>query len=342
MVASVTYPDVYNAFLKYVNVVNLNLGWMLSAGCLVDTDFYDNLVVATIVPLVIFGVLAASHKVASRRNCDRQTRARINNRHASALFWVSFLVYASVSAAVFQTFACVDFDNGMSYLRADHSLECYSTKHTLFRVYAGVMGVVYPFGIPFCYAVVLYRGRTTLKDTVAREAITPDDGVARDLWVAYKPEVYFYEVVECARRVVLSGVVVFVLPNTAGQIATAFLLALFFAAVFMVLDPYTSWFDTWAAGTGHTIVLMSMFVALLQKVDTEEDDDFSQDVFAVVLVLANCVIIVAAGAEAYGICLVTVQEIRQPLPILRTTASEISALDGTPAAVSEDVEQSRY
>ena len=342
MVASVTYPDVYNAFLKYVNVVNLNLGWMLSAGCLVDTDFYDNLVVATIVPLVIFGVLAASHKVASRRNCDRQTRVRINNRHASAVFWVSFLVYASVSAAVFQTFACVDFDNGLSYLRADHSIQCYSTKHTLFRVYAGVMGVVYPFGIPFCYAIVLYRGRTALKDTVARETITPDDGVARDLWVAYKPEVYFYEVVECARRVVLSGVVVFVLPNTAGQIAVSFLLALFFAAVLMVLDPYTSWFDTWTARTGHTIVLMSMFVALLQKVNTEEDDGFSQDVFAIVLVVSNCVMVVAAGAEACGMCLVTVREIRQPVPTLKTAASASSALDDTPSALGEDVEQPQY
>ncbi|CAN0498410.1 unnamed protein product, partial [Scytosiphon promiscuus] len=174
------------------------------------------------------------------------------------LFWVSFLVYATVSSAIFQTFACVDFDNGKSYIRADHSLECYTPTHTWFRVYAGVMGVVYPFGIPFGYAVVLYRARAALKDTATPETSATDVTVLRELWVAYRAEVYFYEVVECVRRAVLSGVIVFIFPNTAGQIATAFLLALFFAAVFMLLDPYSSWCDTWAARTGHMIVLMSM------------------------------------------------------------------------------------
>lgn len=166
MVASVVCPDVYSTFLKYAEVVNLNLGWMLSAGCLIDTDFYDNLLVCTIVPLVIVGVVVASHKVASSGRCtsDRQTSARINHRHASVLFWVPFLVYATVSSAIFQPFACDDFDNGVSNLPVDHSLECYMAKYTLFRVYAGVMVVVYPLGVPFCYSVVLRRSRAALKD----------------------------------------------------------------------------------------------------------------------------------------------------------------------------------
>lgn len=325
MIASVAYPDVYNTFLKYVDVVNLNLGWMLSAGCLIDTDFYVNLLVSTIVPLVVVGVVAISYKIAKRRhsNSARKTRARINRRHAWVLFWVSFLVYSTVSSAIFQTFACDSFDNGMSYLRVDHSLECYTQTHTMFRVYAGVMGVVYPFGIPFAYAVVLYRSRAALKDTVAREMPTIDVAALRELWGAYRPEVYYYEVAECVRRVVLSGVIVFIFPNTAGQVATAFLLSLLFAALFMALDPYSSWFDTSIARTGHMVVLMSMFVALLQKVDMGDDDDFSQDVFAIVLVLVNCFMVVAAAAEACGMCLVAVREIRQPVESLRNTAPHI-------------------
>ena len=190
----------------------------------------------------------------------------------------------------------------------------------MFRVYAGVMGVVYPFGIPFAYAVVLYTSRAALKDAVAREVPTIDVAVLRELWGAYRPDVYYYEVVECVRRVTLSGIIVFILPNTAGQVATAFLLSLFFAALFMALDPYSSWFDTSVARTGHMVVLISMFVALLQKVDMGDDDDLSQNVFAIVLVLANCFMIVAAAAEACGMCFVAVREMRQPVESLRTTA----------------------
>ncbi|CAM9986983.1 unnamed protein product, partial [Laminaria digitata] len=285
MVASVVYPDVYNTFLKYVDVVNLNLGWMVSAGCLVETDFYHHLLVSTIVPLVVVVVVATV----------QQTRARLSRKHASVLFWVSFLVYSTVASAIFQTFACDDFDNGVSYLRVDHSLECYTPEHTMFRVYAGVMAVVYPFGIPFGYSVVLYRSRAALKDAMARETSTTDVAFCRELWAAYRPEVYFYEIVECVRRVMLSGVIVFIFPNTAGQVATAFLFALFFAALFMALDPYTRRFDTWLARTGHMVVLMSMFVALLQKVEMGDDDEFSKNAFAIVLVLVNSGIVVAAA-----------------------------------------------
>lgn len=170
---------------------------------MVDTDSYDNLLVSTVVPLGVFVVLATSHRIASRRHftSDLQTRARIDHRHASALFWVSFLVYAATSSTIFQTFACVDFYNGMSYLWADHSLECYTTKHTLFRVYASVMSGVCSSGVPFCYAVILYRRRSGLEDPMARETFSQGGGVVRGLWVAYRPEVYLYEVVECVRRV---------------------------------------------------------------------------------------------------------------------------------------------
>lgn len=52
----------------------------------------------------------------------------------------------------------------------------------------------------------------------------------KDLWKPYRKSTYFYEIIECLRRVVLSGAVVFVLPNTAGRVATSFLLAMLFSS----------------------------------------------------------------------------------------------------------------
>lgn len=307
--ASVTYPSIYETFVSHINVVNLNLGWILSAGCLIETNFYDSLLLSTIAPLVILALVAISHLVFSCRSPadDRVARSRINRRHASVLLWVSFLVYSTVSSNIFQTFACDDIDNGMSYLRADHSAECYTPKHSFFMVYAGCMSVVYPFGIPLCYALVLHMHRAVLKSEVDRTTMTTDGTAFGELWTMYRPGVYYYEVVECVRRVLLSSVVVFVFPNTAGQIVTSFLLALFFAALLLALDPYIDSRDAWVARIGHAIVLMSMFVALLQKVDIEEDDGFSQDVFALVLVLANGALIIVVGAEAWMMCFVAVK-----------------------------------
>lgn len=293
-------------------MVNLDLAWIVSTGCLIDTDFYDSLLASTIAPLVVAGLILLSRTIL-RRRCpanDQDMRSKIDRRHASAVFWLSFLVYSSTSAIIFQTFACDDLDNGNSYLRVDHSVQCYTLKHKGFMWYAGVMSIVYPFGIPFCYAGVLYKSRAAIKSEQRESA--DSIVVLKELWEPYEKHAYFYEVVECVRRVVLSGVVVFVLPNTAGQIATSFLLSMFFFVVFMVLNPYLRQSDKRLGITGHMVVMLSMFLGLLEKVDIEGDDSFSQDVFAVVLIVAHGSMVVFLFAESLEASCVMVKELGSP------------------------------
>ncbi|CAN0030927.1 unnamed protein product [Scytosiphon promiscuus] len=312
-VARVTYPDVYETLVGYIDIINLDLAWMLSAECWVDTNFYDTLLATTIAPFVVSGLVLASFTIKSRQCCteDHDQRSRIKHKHATALYLISFLVYSSASSTVFQTFACDDIDNGKSFLRADHSIQCFTTEHQVYMAYAGLMCFVYPFGIPFCYAATLYQARHGITSDV--EAIRDKATVLRALHLPYRRDVYYYAVIECFRRVTLSGIVVFILPNTAGQVMTTFLLSLCFFAAFMVLNPYTDVLDTWLARVGHAIVMMSMFVALAVKVDTEGDDGFSQDVFAGALVLVNCAMVLTVVAEAFGMCSAVVRDVREPV-----------------------------
>lgn len=310
--ASVTYPELYETFLEYISVVNLDLTWMMSAGCLIDTDFYDSLLVTTIGPLVVAVLILVSRTIL-RSKCsanDQDKLSKIDSRHASAMFWMSFLVYSATSAVIFQTFACDDLDDGDSYLRVDHSVRCYTSKHKGFMWYAGVMSIIYPFGIPACYAAFLYNSQAGIKSEqheAAGRAL-----VLKELWEPYQKHAYYYEVVECLRRVVLSGVVVFVLPNTAGQIATSFLLSMGFFVVFMVLNPYFQRSDTWLGIIGHMVVMLSMFSGLLEKVDIEGDDSFSQNVFAVVLILAHSSMVVFLVAEWFGVSCAMIKELGSP------------------------------
>lgn len=307
-----TYPRLYESFLSYIDVVNLDLAWMLSAGCLIDTDFYHSLLVSTIGPLAAAGLVLLS-RAATLRRCppsDQTRRSKHKRRHASAMFWISFLVYSTSSAVIFQTFACDDLDDGTSFLRVDHSVQCYTPKHKGFVWYAGVMTIVYPFGIPFCYALSLCGARNDIQS--GQQAVAGSAVVLKDLWEPYKKHAYYYEVVECVRRVVLSGLVVFVFPNTAGQIATSFLLSMFFFVVYMILDPYRHRSHTWLGIIGHAAVMLSMFSGLLEKVDLDGDDGFSQEVFSVVLVLAHGAMLLFLIAEACGTSLIAVHGLRTP------------------------------
>lgn len=46
------------------------------------------------------------------------------------------------------------------------------------------------------------------------------------LWAAYYPHRYYYEVCECVRRLLLTGLLVFLIPDTAGQVAFSCVFAL--------------------------------------------------------------------------------------------------------------------
>lgn len=52
-------------------------------------------------------------------------------------------VFTSASTVIFTTFACdSEAVEGESFLRADYSISCDTDKHTIFKVYAGVMILV--------------------------------------------------------------------------------------------------------------------------------------------------------------------------------------------------------
>lgn len=118
------------------------------------------------------------------------------------------------------------------------------------------------------------------------------------LWEPYKPKVYYFEIVEFVRRILLTGVGIFIFPDSAPQVAIILLLAMFFAVVFEVLDPYERPLHTWLYRIGYIVVVLSMYLSLLLKVEMCNEKSQSQGVFAVVLVIVHCLMIVAIVAEA--------------------------------------------
>ncbi|CBJ31467.1 hypothetical protein Esi_0257_0026 [Ectocarpus siliculosus] len=158
------------------------------------------------------------------------------------------------------------------------------------------MTFVYPVGIPFALGWWLFRHRVDLRaDEVGRRSnsrITP----AADLWGPYRPERYYYEVIECFRRIALTGFAVFIYPDSSAQIAIVLLLAVVFMVVSEILSPFARPVEMWLYRAGHYVVFASMYLALLLRVDVSDEGDQSQGVFAVVVVVAHaCMVLVVLG-----------------------------------------------
>jgi hypothetical protein len=85
----------------------------------------------------------------------------------------------------------------------------------------------------------------------------------RFLWQAYKPSMYYWEVMECARRLLLTGFVVFIFPGTAAQAAVACMLAAVSMVVEAKFNPLLESTDAMLYMTGCIIIFLSMFMSLL-------------------------------------------------------------------------------
>jgi hypothetical protein len=434
-------PSIYRNFLSWADVLNLNLGWLLSVGCARRVDFYQQLLIITLSPIAASIVLTCSYcwvssklkrlikphtaaqlhvplseratvstiaadsamSVAAQGTTDHLTSVSANEpddisesvstantvpkpskeieeeieklktaqaKHYQVFLIMTFLIYSTVSTAVFQTFACDTIDEiadvKRSYLRADYSIQCDTAKHTGYRVYAGIMIAVYPVGIPWLYYRLLRRNKnehkqakqctvqheiapilvarrcerlraisaavcgalTTLKMTLeqvtmcvckqsapqaaaAAAAQPPKSNIAvysdsRDkdgnshlkltkfLWKSYKPTLYYWEVVECMRRLLLTGLVVFIVPGTSAQAAISCVMAVLSMVLVLCVQPHADLADAHIYTVGALITFLSMFLSLALKVNIRTETDFNQDAFAVVLVVMNVAMLLAA------------------------------------------------
>ena len=260
--------------------------------------------------------------VHKHRGSSEMFFRKIRQKHVSTALLITFLVYSSVSSVVFQMFACDKLDTGKSYLRADYTIDCDSDKHRVLQIYAGLMMILYPVGIPALYAGLLFSNRRVLRDEKSRE----ESHFARpisDLWKPYKPQRFYYEMVECTRRILLTGAVVFIYPKTASQIAVAFAIAVFFVFVSEAMAPYKSCWDAWTSRIGHAIVFASMYFALLLKVDVSDESHSSQEIFGVILVgVHGCMILaVMVQAMVLAMSLRSTKHIEDPSPRPRCSSS---------------------
>ena len=136
-IAGDVFPELYQAFVSKLDPFNLDLDFVFSYSCLVANDFYDHLTFATITPFLALVVLEGSYFIGRKINsCSESTLREVRHKHQAAVFYVAFLVYAPVSYRIFQTFGCDPLDHGETYLRADYSLSCLTTRHSWYKVYA--------------------------------------------------------------------------------------------------------------------------------------------------------------------------------------------------------------
>ena len=96
-IAAADFPPVYSQFLSWIDVINFDLANVFSASCVFPgLNFYQRLLVTTLAPIALFGVLVVTYQLAKQRAGTGMAgiveRRKAWSRHMAAGLLLTFLV----------------------------------------------------------------------------------------------------------------------------------------------------------------------------------------------------------------------------------------------------------
>ena len=164
IIFSIPYPKVYDDVLERLSgLVQIDFPKLMPMQCIRPTDFHDMLVLRTLLPLFVMGLLVAVGHSARKY----PTWRGLGDRCPVACFYVLFLIYPSCCSAIFTFFVCDTLPDESRYLRVDYSIDCDAAAHRGMTAYALIMFLVYPIGTPLTFYLFL-RKEQLLTDRISR------------------------------------------------------------------------------------------------------------------------------------------------------------------------------
>ncbi|GMH46624.1 hypothetical protein TrVE_jg3206 [Triparma verrucosa] len=286
VVPAMPLPKTFKKAVSFVQVFNIDVFQFVSAGCFsAGFNFYHRLLAATI-PIII---ICAMFVVAGRRNSD--SRSYFFNCTLAVLY----LTLPTITTTVFGVFSSDTLDNDRSFLRVDYSIDCDDEARWFWLFYGVIMALAFPIGVPLIFFFILYTKRTRImKDVEEREKDEELTNVAF-LFEPYKPEFWYFEVVETGRRLMMTGVLSVIKPGSFTQLSWGLFLSIFFTVILAMLAPYNDSRDNKIAVLSSALLILVFLMSSFKsytKVNRAEEGSYDEIGMDFLLMLSYAVLIV--------------------------------------------------
>ena len=323
----IPFPVNFSKFISGLGFANFDILSMIGMGCIAPFNFYGKLTAMTLIPIALAACILIAYKLSSTEE--------IKNKCITWFLKMTYLVFPGVSTVVFQTFPCITFDTGDSFLKADLSINCSAPERPGILTYAVIMAILYPIGITVMYATLLWRQRKAIcpikgqwgKFLCFKDVIPPRLGSVKEedeiteqrkldipnnpelnsiqfLFKEYEPYYWWYEIFECMRRLMLTGGSVMFMEGSATQVVCGTLMALLAIHVYSICQPFIEDENDVLALGAQWGIFFTLFAGLLLKLQLNRADGYDKDGsgIGVFLVLVNVmVIVVGLGMFLFGV-----------------------------------------
>jgi len=215
-----------DGFAVLISLGFSGLGTVLE--CLEMPGYTATLACYVVVPVVlVIGFLLGSLR------CFRKQRTLVEAALPPTLK-LTFLAYPLLTNYAFRGFACYRFVES-AWLKADVAVECGSADHDEAVALASVAIGLYSAGLLAIHAALLHSAR----HAIVHQRPTALSRAIAFLHREFRPEAFWWELVEMMRRLVLVGLMVLA-EGKMVELLVATLLSVLFLLMQMRVQPYTS------------------------------------------------------------------------------------------------------
>ena len=264
----ISMPVSYTKFISGLDILSIDMINVMPVGCIKRLNYVDALIIKTLFPPIFVGLLfvcfmtevgiRSRNLLKKHRNDRLQLKVYLLSlirslkfRYASLMLLFSYLYLPGLTVAIFQAFICENVDPGNQtsssgdyYLVADYSMSCSSPYMKFAKVWASLMILMYPIGVTLLYFWLLYRKRYEIIHRYDKASVmsigNKETGLKmiKFLYDSYKPQFWYFEIVETSRRLMLTGALSITDAGTSGQVVFGIILAVFYTKVYAYYQPY--------------------------------------------------------------------------------------------------------
>ena len=316
-VYAIVYPPEYARLIGFLDSVFFRVffGWIpgVAAAC-TGLNLAHELILICVAPCVV--VLVATTVIVVRQL-----------PLASALVWflvISFLCFPFVASRGFRALApcdCFEYVDGGAacFLRDAYSVTCVLDTST--GTYSAPLNVraaawlaisIYAIAIPCAYAGLLFHARHSLLEQAPQTALSRR---LHFLTKDYQPRVFYWELAEVMRKIVITGFLALVKPGSLLQLYLGVAVALCILILQLYATPYATASDNFLSFVSASAMVFTLLASLGIQL-TELTPDLSALGLALTglgghpLPLIVAVLIVAGLCVLLVVCVMFVQELR--------------------------------
>ncbi|XP_031564441.1 putative leucine-rich repeat-containing protein DDB_G0281931 [Actinia tenebrosa] len=313
----IKWPDVMISAIKYAELLQMNLLQIAPPQCLtrsLKTDIHVKLMLILVFnsTVVFLGLLYYYIKTRSNsRNgeVDDNIKCSAQQQCFRAIFLILFISYPLTSSHIFMVLpeACQKIctsteDNSCSYyLKSDYTVRCESQRFFWFSIFARVL-LVYPVGFPLLVLYLLWKHYYKKTDPTKRrkEALGIALGL-RFMYENYAEQVWFWEIIELVRKVILTSVILLLDAGSRFTIGITAIISGSYSISFAYFKPMTDVFEHWLQLTSLLATLVNMIVGTLLVTQNEGSSATGEAldgaVIKVLLIGANAAVVAIMAAR---------------------------------------------